>query len=209
MSEEQQTVQTMDTVKKRAWTDNYLVQAWLVLLMAALYGGILIAVQLNWGPIIAENKRQTTYSRIPDLAPGTDVKHVVEKKLTKDGKTITVYQCNNAENQPVGWVLPASGQGFADAVDLLIGLDAKAEKITGLFVLNQKETPGLGNYIKEDYFCKQFNQTNADKPITVVKGKDGAPENNEIRALTGATISSQSVCNIVNAALSAWRNELK
>ncbi|MBR6434895.1 MAG: FMN-binding protein, partial [Thermoguttaceae bacterium] len=41
------------------------------------------------------------------------------------------------------------------------------------------------------------------------KGRDGSPEKNEIRALTGATISSQSVCDIVNSTLKTWREELK
>ncbi len=202
MSEEQ-------TPKKKTLADNYLVQAWLILLMAILYSAALILVQLNWGPIIEQNKREATYSQIPNLVPNTDKDNVVEKILEKDGKKVVAYQCFDSQKQPTGWVLPASGQGFADAVDLLVGLDASTQKLTGLVVLNQKETPGLGNFIKEDYFRKQFIGTAADKEIIVVKGRDGSPERNEIRALTGATISSQSVCDIVNSTLKTWREELK
>ncbi len=200
---------TQTQEKRKSWADSYLVQAWLVIFMAVFYGGILVAVQLNWGPIIAQNKRDKTYSRIPDLVPGAAKENVVEKTLSKDGKTVIAYQCLDKNKAALGWVLPASGQGFADSIDLLIGLDSKAEKITGLFVLNQKETPGLGNKIKEDDFCNQFQTIAVNKEITVVKGKDGNPATNEIRALTGATISSQSVCNIINSTLKTWASELK
>ena len=208
MSEEQ-TLSEKQITKTRTWADNYLVQAWLILLMAALYSAVLILVQLNWGPIIDKNKREATYSQIPYLVPNTDVANVVEKTLEKDNKKITAYQCFDSQKRLTGWVLPASGQGFADAVDLLVGLDASTKKLTGLVVLNQKETPGLGNFIKEEYFRKQFIGTAADKDITVVKGQDGNPETNEIKALTGATISSQSVCTIINTTLKTWREELE
>ena len=198
-----------NSTRKKSWKDNYLVQAWLILLMAALYSAVLILVQLNWGPIIEKNRREATYSQIPNLVPNTDIANVVEKTLEKDGKKVVAYQCFDAQKNPTGWVLPASGQGFADVVDLLVGLDTSATKLTGLVVINQKETPGLGNFIKEEYFRKQFIGTAADKDITVVKGRDGSPEKNEIRALTGATISSQSVCDIVNSTLKTWREELK
>ena len=209
MSNTQDTNQDKVPVSQGSWKDSYLVQAWLVLLMAAFYGGLLVAVQLSWGPGIAENKRLATYSRIPDLVPGATVENVKELPLVKDGKTSVAYRCLDANQATIGWVLPASGQGFADQIDLLVGLDGKAEKLTGLFVLNQKETPGLGNFIKEPYFRDQFNGTAADKPLTVVKGQDGNPSDNTVKALTGATISSRSVCEIVNNSLSLWKSELK
>lgn len=197
------------STQKKTWKDNYLVQAWLILLMAALYSAVLILVQLGWGSRIERNRREATYSQIPNLVPNTDIANVVEKTLEKDGKMVVAYQCFDKQENPTGWVLPASGQGFADTVDLLIGLDKEKQKLTGLVVINQKETPGLGNYIKEEDFRKQFIGTAADQEITVVKGKDGSPDKNEIRALTGATISSQSVCDIVNSTLKTWRDELK
>lgn len=195
--------------QKRTWKDNYLVQAWLVLLMAGLYGGLLVAVQLNWGPIIEQNKRQETYSRIPNLVPGAVAENVKEESLSKDGKKIVAYRCLDEKQATIGWVLPASGQGFADQIDLLVGLDGTAEKLTGLFVLNQKETPGLGNFIKEPSFNRQFIGTSATQPITAVCGQDGNSAENTIRALTGATISSRSVCEIVNVSLKHWKSELK
>ena len=49
---------------------GYLRQAWLVLLLALLYGAALAGVQTTLGPKIAENKRDETYGVIPTLVPG-------------------------------------------------------------------------------------------------------------------------------------------
>jgi electron transport complex protein RnfG len=106
----------------------------------------------------------------------------------------------------VGWVAKASGQGYADKIELLLGLDPEAKSITGLFILEQKETPGLGNKIITDAWRSQFLDKKTDNPLVVVKG--GAKVPNEIDAVTGATISSRSVTTIVNTAISDLRDPL-
>ncbi|HHI67788.1 MAG TPA: FMN-binding protein, partial [Planctomycetes bacterium] len=77
-----------------------------------------------------------------------------------------------------------------------------------LYVLDQKETPGLGSYIQDkERFLGGFEGQPADKPLRVVKGRP-APRSGEIRAITGATISSLSVCHIVNRAVRDFRKAL-
>ena len=84
----------------------------------------------------------------------------------------------------------------------LIGLDANAETITGLFVLDQKETPALGDNIKKPEFCDRFRGKAAGEMVAAVKGN---PEGNQIQAITGATVSSSAVCTIVNNAVEQFR----
>ncbi|HYW81179.1 MAG TPA: FMN-binding protein [Thermoguttaceae bacterium] len=177
---------------------NYIGQAWLVILLATLYGGALAGVQTTLGPIIEENKRNETYDVIPRLVEGADKAKTVEVRVTGlDGKPTRVYQANTTDEGHVGWVLPGTGLGFADRIDLLIGLGPQLTTITGIYVLDQKETPGLGNYITEDSFQQQFVGKRTDRRIGVVK-TDPMADANEIRALSGATISSESVARIVN-----------
>ena len=100
----------------------------------------------------------------------------------------------------------ASGQGYADKIELLVGVDGGAQHITGLFILDQKETPGLGNKIMEPDWRRQFVQKPTDQPLTAVKTPPSAQ--NQIQAITGATISSKSVCDIVNQTLKNLRRPL-
>jgi len=179
---------------------NFIAQGWLVILLALLYGGALAGVQIGLGPRIRENKRNETYEQIPRLVEGA-VKERTEEiaVVDKTGRSTRVYRASNGEGTLCGWVLPAAGPGFADRIELLVGLNAPMTVITGLFVLDQKETPGLGDYITGGDFRDLFRGKSTAKPLVVVVGD--AEAGDQIKALTGATISSQSVADIVNEAI--------
>ena len=186
---------------------NYVGQAWLVVLLGLLYGGALAGVQTTLGPKIAENKKNETYNVIPVLVRNADKTRTVELVVEgKNGRPQRIYKAVAADGAHLGWVLPGGGQGFGDRIELLIGLDAQMSTITGLYVLDQKETPGLGDAIADESFRGQFSGKPADNPLAVVKSDPEA--DNEILALTGATISSESVSTIVNDAIANLKGSI-
>jgi electron transport complex protein RnfG len=70
-------------------------------------------------------------------------------------------------------------------------------------VLDQKETPGLGDKIERDSaFGGQFAGRVA--PLRGVKDRAGKPPS-EVQTITGATISSRAVIRIINNAVARWR----
>ena len=172
---------------------RYLGQAWLVIVLGLCFGAALAGMQMLVAERIAENRLHETLSQIPQLVPGAER----GERTTVAGRT--VYRALAGE-ETVGWVVPAGGLGFGDRIELLIGLDRKAEALTGLYVLDQKETPGLGNHITSEEWRAQFKGKRLGSPLTVVK-RDPRPDSPEVRAITGATISSEAVCGIVNQAL--------
>ena len=105
-----------------------------------------------------------------------------------------------------GWAIKTNGQGYADRIELLVGLNASLDRITGLFVLDQKETPGLGNKIVTDEWRGQFVNIPSAPALTVIKGGTGTAT--EIQAITGATISSRSVTGIINTAIADLKTPL-
>lgn len=169
---------------------GYLGDAWLVLALSSLFAGALAGVQLAVAAKIEQSKLAETASQVPRLVPGADR----GEPVTVDGQT--VWRAT-AGGRLVGWVLPAGGPGFADRLELLIGLDAGATRLTGLYVLEQKETPGLGNRITEESWRRQF----ADRPAAPLRVTKATAGEGEVQAVTGATISSESVCRIVNEAV--------
>lgn len=193
--------------------NNYLVQAWLVLALAVCFGAALAGMQVKLQPLIEENKRNETYDQIPQLVPGAD-KGATEEYVSVDGKI--AYKAS-AGGKHVGWVIKAAGQGFADKIELLIGLDPTAEKILGMYVLAQKETPALGNNIVKLDWRSQFSGLKGIDQVKVVKVAPGRipPEKqkalhaaNEVGAITGATISSQSVADIINKAVAEFAGKM-
>lgn len=186
---------------------GYIRDAWLVIGLALLFGGALAGVQTALSGKIVENKQQETYSVIPDLVEGADASQTVELVVKgKDGNEARVYKVMGPDGTHRGWVVPMQGQGFADRVEILVGLDAGLGTITGLYVLDQKETPGLGDYITSESFRDRFRGRPADAALVIVKGEPKAE--NEVKALTGATISSESVAGIVNEALANLREPI-
>jgi electron transport complex protein RnfG len=196
--------------------DNNIVQAWLVLLLAICFGGMLAGVQMTLGPQIELNKVNETREKVPELvlgpqaaAPGGASLAVEPLTLSveKPAKTVrySVYEAKQ-DGALAGWVVKTAGQGYADKIELLIGLSPAADRLTGLFVLDQKETPGLGNKIVTDEWRGQFIGKTLDRPLAAVKG--GAKGGGEVDAVTGATISSVAVTSIINTAVADLRQPL-
>lgn len=180
--------------------DNYLKQAWLVLVLALCFGGVLAGVEHSLSGKIRENKLADTMGQIPSLVPGAS-----GGELEAIGE-MQAYRAVSENGEHAGWVLPVTGQGFADRVELLLGLTADASQITGVYILDQKETPGLGNKIVEDEWRAQFPGKRTQPPLEIVKRK--AEKDNEIEAVTGATISSETVKDMVNRAAADFRKQL-
>ncbi len=197
----------------------FIFQAWLVLLLASFFGGALAGIQMTLSPKIEANKLNETLEKVPELVLGmVNAQKMIEQKRTMEiepqfietgqhsqKKIYSVFKAS-ADGKPAGWVAKASGQGYADKIELLIGLDAGIKTITGLFILDQKETPGLGSKITDWEWRKQFLNKKTQQHLKAVKIGASAP--NEIDAITGATISSRYVCDIINRSLSDLREPL-
>lgn len=214
-----QTLNKNPTGPAGRFKNNNFAQAWLVLVLALIFGAALAAVQINLGGIIATNKLNETLEKVPELvwgaaAAGKMVSQNAPVDITpgivtieKDAKTAYYNLFRVAhEDKLSGWVVKAGGQGYADKIEILIGLDPDAETITGLFILEQKETPGLGNKITFPWWRNQFIQKKTSTPLVVAKGKSQA--SNAIDALTGATVSSRSVTGIVNRTIGDIKGRL-
>ncbi len=128
--------------------------------------------------------------------------------LVKKNKRNKFYNVLKVEKKGVnqGWVVKSSGQRYAGNIEILVGFDPSFKKITGLYILDQKETPGLGNKINDSFFRDQFINKKTDQLIKVIKSGEKAPH--EIDAITGATISSNSVSSIINNAMTDLRHKL-
>lgn len=174
---------------------RFLGQAWLVIALSLVFGAALAGMQALVAEKIVQNKLNETLSQVPALVPGAES----GEKAAMGGTT--VYRAL-AGGKTIGWVVPAGGLGFGDRIEVLIGCDARGERLTGLYVLDQKETPGLGNKIADAPWLEQFVGKLTSAPLAVVK-RQAAADSPEISSVTGATISSVAVCDIVNAALTA------
>jgi electron transport complex protein RnfG len=111
-----------------------------------------------------------------------------------------LYLGYTSENERIGFAIAAGKAGFQDIVRIIFGYDASTRQVLGMMVLESKETPGLGDKIEKDQtFVSQFD--GAIAPLLGVKIGKGTGDPSEIDMITGATISSRTVINIINEAL--------
>jgi len=124
-------------------------------------------------------------------AAGTNPRELPRAYLGRDGA-----------GKPLGAAITAQEPGFQEEVQLMVGFDPASGSLTGIKLLEQKETPGLGDKIEDSSFTGQFAGRVA--PLRGVKGAAGS-DPGSVQTITGATISSRAVIRIVNHALERWR----
>ncbi len=177
----------------------------IVLGIITLLSGGVLSILNNWAePRIEQHRQQRIIDSINQLYPGQPD----HKKIASYAENLPIYACYDDAGETIGFAFQARGIGYADEIRLMVGLDRSLEQLTGLFVLEQTETPGLGAQITEDKFQQKFAELelSADEPSIELVDRD--PSAGQVEAITGATISSEAVINIINRALPRIRREL-
>ncbi len=108
-----------------------------------------------------------------------------------------VYLGTDESGKMKGFAITWGEPGFSDVIDLIFGYEPATGRVVGMKVLAEKETPGLGDKIwKDSAFVNGF--AGALAPIQGVKRGSAHTSKNQVDMITGATISSRAVINIIN-----------
>jgi len=184
---------------------KFINESWLVLVMGIVFATMLAGAQQSLSDRIKENQLRALNEAIAEVVPGTIRSESIE--IENEDFKGNVYKCLDDGGKLVGWALDSSGGGFVDKIRLVVGIDPAGENIVGLKVIENVETPGLGNKIQDPEWTGQYIDLDTSREIKVEKRppNEGA---NEVQAITGATWSSRYVTDIVNAALPKVRPEL-
>ena len=116
-----------------------------------------------------------------------------------------VQVAKDASGADIGYVITVTAKdGSQSTITFSVGIQSDGT-VNGYSVTSIAETPGLGMKVEDESFYSQFQGKLVDT-FNVVKNTPAA--DNEIEAISGATISSKAVTNGVNAALTYFRSEL-
>lgn len=163
-------------------------------LISLIIGGLLAGVNALTADRIKALALEKKANAMESVQPQAEEFSPVEREKTP---LVAEVQKAIAGGQTVGYAVTATPVGFGGTIELIIGVDLEG-KVTGVSVVSMTETAGLGTRAGEEAFKGQY--VNKTAPIRVVK--TGAGEN-EINAISGATITSEAVTKGVNAALEA------
>ena len=186
-------------------------QSWLLIVASFCFGLLIAIANAVWEPRILQNEKDKLNNLIAGLIrDANDFQIVIEDvNIPSDRGKITktdIYQARDDQGKAVGFAFVAVGPGFADKIKLVIAIDAKCEKFFGFDVLSSNETPGFGDKIKENDFRKQFKDIAAGNLELI---KTGKTKDSEIIAISGATVSSESVVKIFNTYIGKIKEKLQ
>ena len=115
-----------------------------------------------------------------------------------------VYQGTKG-GEVVGYTIKTTPKCYGGKVEVMVGISNDG-KISGVKIGNHTETPGLGSKSADPSFKDQYNGKSTKTPLNVVKGN--ASNENDIVAISGATITSKAVTAGVNAAMDVYEQKL-
>ena len=180
----------------------------------AASGFLIIAVFTLSAPRIEAYKSHEIRSAIDEVleAPArSDTLYLVDGALSTkapaqaagaESKVERVFVGYDKDGKKLGYALQATGPGFSDPITLLIGYDRGQHTLTGMKILDSKETPGIADGILKPAFTGQFHGAKA--PVNGVKAGATPTPAGSVVLITGATISSRAVLRAINTTLERW-----
>ena len=184
-------------------------------------GLLIVTVFVLTGPVIARNEAAALQAAVFQVLPGAVSSRSftlagdgnLRPAVDGDDPQATVHAGYDAMGELLGIAIPAQGMGYQDVIRILYGYSPADEAIVGMQVLASKETPGLGDKIEKDpAFLANFRALDvalaADgqslaHPVSVVKsGAKTSPW--QIDGITGATISSKAIGNMLRHSTAYW-----
>ena len=147
-----------------------------------------------------------TQSKIEALTVKTQneaMAKVLEGEYNEVTKTVNnneiTYHTVTKESRVIGYIFIINTNGYGGTVSVMTAVNSDGTVAAVQILDASNETPGLGQNVTKENFYTQF--AGMTKNINVIKGGAANSENNEINAVTGATISSKAVTGAVNTAL--------
>ncbi len=157
---------------------------------------------------IAEQKKQILLDSLKQLIPDNlhdndltlSTIKIFEKELLGHRKEKVIY-IGKLNEAPSVYAIPVTARnGYSGDIDIMVGIKTNGE-ITNIKILEQHETPGLGDLIeaKKGNWIQQFANQSLHK--TVEKQWKVKRDGGKFDQITGATISPRAVVLAIKQAL--------
>ncbi len=172
----------------------------------ALAGLLLVLVFQATDPAIQAHRARVLAEAVHEVLGGPEryeTLFLIDGRFTAEpgGADTTgldrVYLGYGTDERPLGLAIEGGEPGFQDVIRLIFGYDPGTGRVLGMKVLESKETPGLGDKIEKDSaFVRIFR--GARTPLFGVKRDRATGADGEVELITGATISSRAIVDIIN-----------
>ena len=134
-----------------------------------------------------------------------DVKKDYRSKKPASELSFPLYICEN-EGEKI-YVIPVAGSGLWGPIWGFVAIKSDMNTIYGAKFDHKQETPGLGAEIKDDFFSDKFQgkQLRASTPYFTIKKGGRDTDIHSVDGITGGTITSVGVGEMVNRTISIYQ----
>ena len=148
-------------------------------------------------PLIDENNRIKQETAMKKVMPDAESFEENTGYIAEENAVVKKVYDAKAGGETIGYAVLSEPVGYGGAISMVVGISTDGV-VTGLDITKQTETAGLGANCTNPEFTGKFEGKTAG--IEVVKG---TPGENQIDAMTSATVTSKAVTGGVNAAIDA------
>ncbi len=162
---------------------NNLIRSTLVLMIVCIIAAVLLGFTYDF-----------TYEKINEqgvIALNDNLNQIFPEAENFEEKDTNIYTALKSD-EVIGSIVLVESQGYSSIIKILVGID-NDNKISAIRILDQLETPGLGDNAKKPVFYEQFSGLAKDQ--VALKENGG-----EIDAITGATVTTSAVITGVKSA---------
>lgn len=171
-----------------------------MVLITAIYTLALASINAASIGIIEKQQELNTQKSILytlDVSYESDeaIESLFESNITTHTYNDQTYYEYVKDNQTIGYVFPFSGKGLWGTISGFAAVSPEFDTLLGVDFIAHSETPGLGGRIDEEWFKDQFRGLSLEyDPALAFK----PAEHGNIDAVTGATLTSNSVRDMLN-----------
>ena len=159
-----------------------------------------LAKEAAYKEVFADAESYETVEMTDELA--NQLRSSLDSEGYKAQSIDEVVDAVDGSGNSLGYVITViTSEGYGGDIKFSMGIQADGT-MNGISILSISETAGLGMRANTDEFKSQFVGKNTDQ---IVYTKNGASADNEIDALSGATVTTNAMTTGVNAGLCAFR----
>jgi Na+-translocating ferredoxin:NAD+ oxidoreductase subunit G len=173
----------------------------------AMAGAVLVFVFLWSQPRILAYQAKVLAESIGEVLKGPEsyeTVYIYQGQLTRElpegvspAGLDRIYPGYDADGRAMGFAVSGAKAGYMDLIHVIFGYDPSSQEVLGMKVLDHKETPGLGDVIvKDEEFIGAF--VRARWPLQGIKAGTGTGDPHEVDLITGATISTRTIVDLIN-----------
>lgn len=175
----------------------------ILFIITAIAASLLGIVNQMTSPVISEQIAQANDLARQNILSQADSFEKMDEDFGED--VVEVYK-GISGSEVVGYTIKTAPSGYSGEIETITGITTDGI-VSGVSIGTMNETPGLGAKAQDEEFITQYNDMSVSENIEVIK--NGEPADNEIVAISGATITSVAVTEGVNTSIDIFKEALE